>query len=248
VSDTTVGDSTVGDATAVAGWYGKLAALGDFASRRLPPAFVTWWDEWLQRSIAVSRTQLGDGWLPTYLKSPIWRFALLPSLCGASGWAGIVMPSVDRVGRYFPLTVAVALEPGDTVLARVAGADAWFDVVERLALATLNPSFGATDLDRGLAEQPLAAVDAVAVASGLGPLGLAAWWRSPPEHPFLAELDSTRSLGPTLALAAQAIMGTLGERRSLWWTRDGRAGAAALRCYPGMPPFGDFVHMMNTGR
>jgi type VI secretion system protein ImpM len=243
-----VSDAVVSDAPAIAGWYGKLAALGDFASRRLSPGFVAWWDEWLQRSIAVSRAQLGDGWLPSYLKSPIWRFALLPSLFGASGWAGIVMPSVDRVGRYFPLTVAVALEPVHTALPRVAGADAWFDAIERLALATLNPSFGATDLDRGLAELPFASLATDDGAGGLGSLGLAAWWQAPPDRPFLAELDSTRSLGPTLALAAQSIMGALGERRSLWWTRDGRAGATPLRCYPGMPPFGDFVHLLNAGR
>lgn len=241
-------DAAVNDAAGTAGWYGKLAALGDFASRRLPPPFVAWWDEWLQRSLAVSRGQLGESWLPVYLKSPIWRFALLPSLFGACGWAGILMPSVDRVGRYFPLTVAVALEPVDTALARVAGADAWFDAIERLALATLNPSFGATDLDRGLAAQPFTAVAADDGISGTGALGLAGWWQRPADRPFLAELDATRNVGPMLALAAQSIMGALGERRSLWWTRDGRAGATALRCYSGLPPFGDFVHLMNAGR
>ena len=30
---------------------------------------------------------------------PIWRFVLLPGLIGSNGWAGVLMPSVDRVGR-----------------------------------------------------------------------------------------------------------------------------------------------------
>src|ERR1043165_7880768 len=53
----------------IAGWYGKMPCLGDFASRRLTPDFITPWDAWLQRSIATSRQQLGEQWLEIYLTS-----------------------------------------------------------------------------------------------------------------------------------------------------------------------------------
>ena len=43
-----------------AGWFGKMPALGDFASRRLPPAWIEAWDGWLQRELVRSRTALGD--------------------------------------------------------------------------------------------------------------------------------------------------------------------------------------------
>ena len=94
------------------GFFGKLPALGDFVERALPAEFVTPWDAWLQRAIAASRASLGEQWLDIYLTSPLWRFVLGAGPCGARAWAGVMMPSVDRVGRYFPLTVAAPLPAG----------------------------------------------------------------------------------------------------------------------------------------
>ena len=71
--------------SAVPGWYGKLPALGDFVSRRLPPEFVRTWDTWLQEGLGTTRAALGDGWLDCYLTAPIWRFVVLPGLVGSSG-------------------------------------------------------------------------------------------------------------------------------------------------------------------
>ena len=88
------------------GWYGKLAVLGDFASRRLPQHFVEACDAWLARGVEASRAQLGARWLDVYLTGPIWRFAWAPGVVDAQGWFGVMMPSVDKVGRYFPLLVA----------------------------------------------------------------------------------------------------------------------------------------------
>jgi type VI secretion system protein ImpM len=247
----TEGSASDGSTSRIAGWYGKLPALGDFASRRLPASFVTFWDEWLQHSLSVSRAQLGEHWLPTYLKSPIWRFALLPLVWGPTAWTGILMPSVDRVGRYFPLTIAINLEPPERAMTIVAAADDWYERIEHLALETLNASFGATDLDRGLSELPFplpAPAPSEEDAQSLVARDLAHWWHGGFESPLIAELDSTRDFGSMISLAAEQLMGAHGERRSLWWTRDGRAGTTALRCYLGLPPFGDFVHMMNAGR
>ena len=89
----------------VAGWFGKLPMLGDFASRRLPDAFIGPWDEWLQASLASSRSATGDRWLDLYLTFPVWRFALPAGLIGDRCWIGVLLPSVDRVGRCFPLTI-----------------------------------------------------------------------------------------------------------------------------------------------
>ncbi len=91
------------------GFFGKLPARGDFVSRRLDHKFRAGFDEWLQKSIAISQRQLGEGWLPAYLNAPIWRFVLGPDLCGEAPAIGVMMPSVDRVGRYFPLVLAAQL-------------------------------------------------------------------------------------------------------------------------------------------
>jgi type VI secretion system protein ImpM len=135
----------------IPGWYGKLPGLGDFASRRLPDEFVRAWDEWLQQVIHATRTSLAETWVDSYLTMPIWRFALLPGLVGASGWAGVLMPSVDRVGRQFPLTLLAELRSAGAAAGAVFEAADWFAGLEDAALGVLDPTRGPDDLDRGLA-------------------------------------------------------------------------------------------------
>ena len=139
-------------ASAVPGWFGKMPNLGDFASRRLPDGFVRRWDRWLQRSLASARSELGDGWLDAYLVAPILRFWLAPGVLGDGGWAGLMMPSVDRVGRHFPLTFARPFEP----LAAALAAHAWFRALDGAARQVLDVEFTIDDLERELAKIPLA--------------------------------------------------------------------------------------------
>ncbi len=117
-----------------AGWFGKLPALGDFASRRLPQEFIQPWDSWLQQVVAGSQTILGERWLDTYLTSHIWRFVLAEDCLDSHAWAGILVPSVDRVGRYFPLCIAAELTPDGVT-------SGWFEALEdcaRLALGSVE--------------------------------------------------------------------------------------------------------------
>lgn len=120
--------------SAAPGWYGKLPCLGDFASRRLARSWIAQWDEWLSGVLAASREALGDGWLDAYLGCPVWRFVLGPGVIDRSSWGGVLMPSVDRVGRYFPLTIAAPLASGN----RVERIDLWLDSLAAAALATLD--------------------------------------------------------------------------------------------------------------
>jgi len=136
------------NAAAVPGWFGKMPNLGDFASRRLPDAFVRRWDRWLQRGLASARSELGERWLDAYLVAPIRRFWLAPGVLGAGGWAGLLMPSVDRVGRHFPLTIAQPIEP----LAVALAARAWFRALDDAARQVLDVNFTIDDLERELAE------------------------------------------------------------------------------------------------
>lgn len=93
--------------SALVGFYGKLPARGDFVRWGLPRDFTDPWDRWLADVMASTRAELGeDVWLPAYLEAPIWRFALPAGMCGARAVLGLTMPSVDKAGRYFPLTFA----------------------------------------------------------------------------------------------------------------------------------------------
>jgi type VI secretion system protein ImpM len=130
------------------GWYGKLPSSGDFVARRLPPAFIEPWDAWLNAMLAGSRERLGAAWRDTFLSAPVWRFVLAPGVVTAEGWAGLVVPSVDSVGRYFPLTVASALpsQPMDPVTT-VVRAHNWYAEVEPVVAVALTPQaeFGTFD-------------------------------------------------------------------------------------------------------
>ncbi len=141
------------------GWYGKLPTLGDFASRRLEPAFIETWDGWLAAGLAAQREAFGAGWVRAYLHSSAWRFVLMPGVMGngngsgnGSGagrakpaWAGVLMPSVDSVGRYFPLTLVAALPalPADT-----AGLEALLGWLQRLEDVAVDAMQDDWDIDR----------------------------------------------------------------------------------------------------
>jgi len=133
----------------VPGWFGKMPHVGDFVSRRLPDDFIRAWDDWLQSGMASARTELGAAWTARYLVAPVRRFWLAPGLLGATGWAGALMPSVDGVGRYFPLTIAAAVP--DHALAAVLAASAWFRAIDAAGRKVLDVNFSADDLESELA-------------------------------------------------------------------------------------------------
>ena len=123
--------------TVEVGLYGKLPSHGDFLRRRVSDVFVDVWDVWLQNGLAASREALGDRWLDTYLTSPAWRFVCTAGSCGAQAVAGVMVPSVDRVGRYFPVTLVWQL-PDDAIPLRVmTRCHDWFEAAERLLIDTL---------------------------------------------------------------------------------------------------------------
>jgi type VI secretion system protein ImpM len=143
------------------GFYGKIPSEGDFVTRRLPWEFTSVWDDWLQQGMQASREALGERWLALYLSAPIWRFQVAPGVCGPIGWRGLFFASVDRVGRYFPLTLAFA-DNALTALSALNGeAEAWM-AIEDAALAGLSPTLPVADFDRmmeALALPPTAAAD-----------------------------------------------------------------------------------------
>lgn len=118
---------------AASGFFGKIPARGDFVRAGLPAAFVAAWDAWLQEVIPVSRELLGEEWLTAWLEAPIWHFALDPGVCGDDAVVGVWMPSVDRAGRHFPLTLAVVV-PGATVESLAGQSAEWLAVAQRAGL------------------------------------------------------------------------------------------------------------------
>jgi type VI secretion system protein ImpM len=120
------------------GYFGKLPAKADFLTADCPVGFLRMWESFLIKGIAQSRIDLRDDWEEAYMTMPIWRFRLQPCETGSpltETVTGAFMPSVDRVGRKFPLTVMVTAKPKNTSSHR---SEEWFDKVEAVLLSALD--------------------------------------------------------------------------------------------------------------
>ncbi|WP_053148792.1 type VI secretion system-associated protein TagF [Pseudomonas sp. Pf153] len=206
------------------GFYGKLASRGDFVSRGLPQSFIAPWDSWLAAGLLASQTSLGERWLDAYLVSPLWRFLVAPGVCGPDAVVGVVMPSIDRVGRYFPLTVAVLLEPDADPASVVGGADEWFERVENLLLSTLNveASFEAFGAELENLGSPL--------------------YRSRTPSSRFASLHRFDATDPQTRMSALAESSC--EGMSLWWGQGSERIAPGLMRCQGLPAAADFAQFL----
>ncbi len=127
---------------AAAGWHGKLPGVSDFASRRLDARFIDLWDGWISAGLARMRADEPERWIDAYLASPTWRFLVPPNFfpapLSAGAWAGVVMPSVDRVGRYYPLTLTVTLDQVPQTADVQARLWCWLQSLQDTALRALD--------------------------------------------------------------------------------------------------------------
>ena len=128
------------------GLFGKLPAHGDFIQRNLSSGFINIWDEWLQHFIAGTKEQLGENWLDIYLTSPLWRFVFSAGVIDENNWTGIMIPSVDRVGRYYPFSIIEKLPQSINPFEYIQLQTAWYKEIEMLALDALDGQILIDDL------------------------------------------------------------------------------------------------------
>lgn len=198
--DETPSPATPEPGGAACGWFGKIACLGDFASRRLPPECAQAWDDWLSAGVARSREQLGAGWLEAYLSAPVWRWLQAPDTEAGTWWSGVWMPSVDQVGRYFPL-VLLRAEPGPPMsVAHWQQLEQDLEQMAQCALRSLAPDASLTGFDAQVQGLPGPRTDAPDDANRGGLLswvishqaqalqGHSLWWACGPELPVAADL------------------------------------------------------------
>ena len=226
-----------------AGLYGKLPARGDFLSRRLDADFIAGWDEWLQRAIRESREALGEGWLECFLSAPVWRFALPAGMYSKPGWVGLMVASVDRVGRYFPLTLAAPLHHETIDLAAtLASALGWLDALEALALEALAPELDFDAFDQRLAALALPAGVPVAAAPSddTVPLGAA-------EPTFQVWEFAPEGADQGLAQMLAAPPRELRAASAIWLSRGGETLRPSLAACAG-PISGDRFCALLDGR
>jgi type VI secretion system protein ImpM len=228
----------------IAGWYGKLPCLGDFASRRLPTEFIAIWDAWLQRSIAASREHLREGWLDAFLKSPMWRFVLGQGVCGEPAWAGLLVPSVDKVGRYFPLTFALPLDSANASIAGALASQPWYAGLERAALAALTVDFSVDSLEDELARNPF---PRKTTADGIEDTSDVAKWLSARDATSLeCHLPGTEALESAVRGSVDLLFSASLADRSLWWCVEPATGKAEVHCTNALPDSDRYARMLGV--
>lgn len=82
--------------------FGKIPAHGDFIARGISPELQEMLDLWLSAELAAARTEFAD-FDTRYVQAAPWHFVDCDS---AGQWSGgALCPSVDKVGRRFPILV-----------------------------------------------------------------------------------------------------------------------------------------------
>lgn len=219
------------------GFFGKLPALGDFVQRQLPGAFVKVWDGWLQASIASSKSHLGEHWLEVYLHSPVWRFTLFPGIGGSQGWSGVMIPSVDRVGRYFPLTLAAPVPEGTASFSMIKAHD-WFDRAETILLSALEEKgFSIDDFTQAVANLGPCAEAGEAYNFDQDVSSMRSGWQIE-----LGAVDrADDALGSVAEMLAKQRFGSF----SLWWTGGSELIRPSLLVSPDLPKPESYTAMLD---
>jgi len=218
-----------------AGLFGKLPAKRDFIGANASRRFLEVWEPWLQSGVAMSKQMLNANWIETYNRAPIWRYWLGADLCGETT-IGAFMPSVDGVGRSFPLCIFAGEGDASLPPPELDENGAWFEAAEAILLEALEPEATLeriagkvmglpapaleprTTRDHGLEELADGAVLARDVGGGISSAFLAA-----------------RRFGRRRAFASQ----------SFWWTIGGEGFPSLALSEVGLPPATRFADMLT---
>ncbi|MBT3196859.1 MAG: type VI secretion system-associated protein TagF [Gammaproteobacteria bacterium] len=214
-----------------AGLYGKTPSRGDFITRNLPRSFIEPWDQWLQESILSSREQLGEDWLQYFLVTPPWRFVMAPGVCGELAWAGVLIPSVDRAQRYFPLTVAFSLNDRENLFELFINQQHWFRKIEELALTSLSDTFNIDHLEQSLIEHPIDRT----------PPNRASLLADLSEQPF----DSQDNISALFSGAINQAIPRLSSKFTLWGSNGTANSSASLMLSDQLPRSTLFSEMVK---
>ncbi len=225
----------------VAGWYGKIPSTGDFIARRIPSAFTLAWDRWLQPALEGTRATLAGHWRDDFLSMPVWRFVFSARLVASSAWAGVILPSVDSVGRYYPLTIVSAL-PAERLdlVGTLFAARRWFADIEQVALAAIAPAADPAAVDAAIAARPFSRE----------------WLRrgEDGERALVSRAGRAQMLSVGLPVDAdgeapsaslRALAARLGEPRAAWLAEPSEVCARTLLLCGELPPAEQLCAMLN---
>ena len=91
------------------GCFGKLPLSPEFIRVNAKGSTLQDFDQWMQEGLLWCRAKLGPQWRNDFLKSECWNF--LFQVPKRKEWLiGVMMPSQDKAGRGFPMTLFMRIE------------------------------------------------------------------------------------------------------------------------------------------
>ena len=217
-----------------AGLFGKLPAKRDFVASNLPRGFLEVWEGWLQAGVATSKHMMGGGWGEAYNRAPIWRFWLGAGFFGEAT-IGVFMPSVDGVGRAFPLTVVAGEGEQSLAPPELEPNDVWCEAAEAALLGALEATATLESLASAIAALPAPALQSrLATVAGFSALSDGCVAARGADRRFALAFLASRRFAHRLAFASQ----------SFWWTVGGEGFPPLVLSQIGLPAptrFADFL-------
>lgn len=208
-----------------AGFHGKLPVRGDFVTRDLPWLLADALDRWLQDGISASQAELGERWVPLFLDCPIWHFAIAGGVILSTPVTGLITPSVDLVGRYFPLVIAAPLPASASLLESIDGTGGWHVAAAAAALMALDEMSTLESVEREVA------------ALGAPPAAMPSGGGRP---------DSCRTpAAASRCFTSRQLHDRHGALLSLWWTDGSDRMAPTMLAASGLPVAEAFASLMD---
>ncbi len=199
------------------GLFGKHPGYGDFVRANLSDQAVEGMTGWFDSNLHELRTKLDNRWGPFWDNAQELRFWIGHEILGQS-LCGVLRPSEDRVGRRYPLIMA--LEAAE-VEPPVADPDQGLYEALSAHMAVMEPGKEASALLEGLESEALA-VEATSEATKAEGSVL---WAHHPEDNLTALLAATAKEDAVRARAG----------RSYWWTAAGPDHHPLWLGQPGLP-------------
>lgn len=216
------------------GLFGKLPFKRDFVASRLPRHVLEPFENWLQAGVAASHDHLGDDWSQLYLIAPIWHFWVGDEIMGTYA-TGSIMPSVDKVGRFFPLAMLSFGDEGEKVMAPPFNpVSEWHATVKERLLSVLKEDAADTltveDLLEGIEVPQMQALEVPDV------MDKGTTW----------SFDNVESMDDALGAVAQPDYLQLTSNRSYFWTDSITNDRKLVHVCAGLPDPYFFTQMITV--
>lgn len=226
------------------GYYGKVPTHGDFVGKGLPRSFREPWDTWVQMIMSTSRQQMGEAWIQHYLTCPLYRFALSSGICGEQAWLGVIIPSVDQVGRYYPMTLCRSLSGTSNLLDAMPKHTAWFEQAEELVMSCLEDDFSLETFEQQQRDM-VQTLNRQQVDDQDEPTSLQRSFQKYPGAAWRTGFSDLNNLHQVFPALLDVLLQDFCCAYSLWWTQGAENNSPSLMLAKGLPPFTGAVAMLD---